>query len=63
MKIGWIGLGKLGLVCAMTGEQFGSHEVLGYDPSELVTKILTTKKLPYQEEGKRKLLDRDLRIL
>jgi UDPglucose 6-dehydrogenase len=56
MKIGWIGLGKLGLVCAMTGEQYGSHEVLGYDPSELVTEILATKKLPYQEEGAEEML-------
>lgn len=58
MKIGWIGLGKLGLVCAMTGEHHGNYDVVGYDPSPLVDEILATKRLPYREEGAEELLQK-----
>lgn len=60
MKIGFMGLGKLGLPCALYVEKMG-HEVKGYDPSEQVEEILKTKKLPYREEGAQTLLD-DSRI-
>ena len=48
MNIGFIGLGKLGLPCALAVESRG-HKVVGYDPSEQVKDILDTKKLQYEE--------------
>ena len=48
MNIGFIGLGKLGLPCALAIESRG-HNVVGYDPSEQVKDIVDTKKLQYQE--------------
>ena len=48
MKIGFIGLGKLGLPCALAVESRG-HSVVGYDPSQQVKEIVDTKKLQYQE--------------
>jgi len=55
MKIGFMGLGKLGLPCALAIEQKG-HEVYGYDISSAVKTILDTKELPYREEGASELL-------
>ena len=43
MNIGFIGLGKLGLPCALAIESRG-HNVVGYDPSEQVKDIVDTKK-------------------
>ena len=48
MNIGFIGLGKLGLPCALAVESRG-HKVVGYDPSKQVKEIVDTKKLQYQE--------------
>lgn len=48
MNIGFMGLGKLGLPCALYAEDCG-HDVLGYDPSPKVADILDTKELPYRE--------------
>ena len=48
MKVGFIGLGKLGLPCALAVESRG-HEVIGYDPSEQVEQIIDSKQLQYQE--------------
>ena len=48
MNIGFIGLGKLGLPCALAVESRG-HKVVGHDPSEQVKEIVDTKKLQYQE--------------
>jgi UDPglucose 6-dehydrogenase len=50
MKIGFIGLGKLGLPCALAIDSKG-HSVYGYDVNPDVKKILDEKKLPYREEG------------
>jgi UDPglucose 6-dehydrogenase len=55
MKIGFMGLGKLGLPCALACEAAG-HEVMGYDPSQQVIDIMSTRKLPYREEGAPPLL-------
>ena len=41
MNIGFIGLGKLGLPCALAIESRG-HNVVGYDPSEQVKDIVDT---------------------
>ena len=48
MNIGFIGLGKLGLPCALSVESRG-HKVVGYDPSRQVKDIIDTKKLQYEE--------------
>ena len=48
MNIGFLGLGKLGLPCALAVESRG-HNVVGYDPSQQVKDIVDTKKLQYQE--------------
>ncbi len=48
MKIGFIGLGKLGLPVALAVESKG-HEVIGYDISAQVKNIIDTKKIPYKE--------------
>ena len=50
MNIGFMGLGKLGLPCALSIEEKG-HIVYGYDIDERVKTILDTKVLPYREEG------------
>lgn len=57
MKIGLLGLGKLGLPVALAIEQAG-HEVWGYDVSDAVREIVETRKLPYREEGAQALLDK-----
>jgi len=57
MNIGFIGLGKLGLPCALAVESRG-HKVVGYDPSEQVKDIIDTKKLQYQEIWAQEHLDK-----
>ena len=57
MKIGFMGLGKLGLPCALAAEAHGGHEVVGYDPDPKVKRILATKILPYKEVGAEELLE------
>ena len=57
MNIGFIGLGKLGLPCALAVESRG-HKVVGYDPSKQVKEIVDTKKLQYQEQWAQKHLDK-----
>jgi UDPglucose 6-dehydrogenase len=47
-KIGFIGLGKLGLPCALAIEKKG-HKVFGYDVNCEVGKILENRILPYKE--------------
>lgn len=48
MNVGFIGLGKLGLPCALAIESKG-HKVCGYDIDLNVKETLETKKLPYKE--------------
>ena len=55
MNIGFIGLGKLGLPCALAIESRG-HKVVGYDPSEQVKDIINSKRLQYQEAHAQDLL-------
>jgi len=57
MNIGFMGLGKLGLPCALAVEMRG-HKVIGYDPSPSVKEILDTKKLPYKEIWAQDYLDK-----
>lgn len=55
MKIGFMGLGKLGLPCALASEAAG-HEVVGYDPNPDVAGYIRDKKIPYREIGTPELL-------
>jgi len=55
MRIGFIGLGKLGLPVALAIESKG-HTVCGFDTNADVKKYLEEKKLPYREEGADELL-------
>lgn len=54
--IGFIGLGKLGLPCALAINHKG-HDVWGYDIDEKVKESLKTKKIPYIEKGALELLE------
>ncbi|MFE9735463.1 NAD(P)-binding domain-containing protein [Streptomyces sp. NPDC005863] len=54
--VGWIGLGKLGAVCALTLAKHGGHRVIGYDPSPRPAQILRGEVPPPQEEGIEALL-------
>jgi len=56
MKIGFMGLGKLGLPCALAIEAVG-HEVIGYDPDATVVEIMNDRRLPYLEAGAQDLLE------
>jgi UDPglucose 6-dehydrogenase len=56
MKVGFVGLGKLGLPVALAVEAAG-HEVCGWDVSQTVQDTLRTRRLPYVEEGAQELLD------
>lgn len=49
MNIGFVGLGKLGLPCALAIASKG-HEVYGYDVDLNVKKYIDEKKIPYREE-------------
>ena len=47
MKIGFLGLGKLGLPCALAADLKG-HEVTGYD---INPRVMQKEHVPYQEQG------------
>ena len=55
MKIGFIGLGKLGLPVALAVESKG-HKVFGYDIDKRIKEIIKNKKIPYKEKDANKLL-------
>lgn len=51
-EVGWIGLGKLGLPCALALERYASVGVTGYDVDPRVRRILAGDALPpNREEG------------
>lgn len=56
MKIGFIGLGKLGLPVALAVESKG-HEVKGYDINPAVQQYLDDRAIPFQEADIQPLLD------
>jgi UDPglucose 6-dehydrogenase len=56
MNIGFVGLGKLGLPCALAINKVG-HNVFGYDINPSVKDILDNKLLPYREKGAQELLN------
>ena len=55
MKIGFLGLGKLGLPVALACESKG-HEVIGTDINETTKRNIRFKTLTYREEGAAELL-------
>ena len=55
MNIGFLGLGKLGLPCALAIESKG-HTVCGYDPKESVAEIVRSRTIPYKEVAAQDLL-------
>ena len=55
MKIGFLGLGKLGLPVALAVESKG-HTVIGTDINETTLKNIRSKNLNYREEGAEELL-------
>lgn len=57
MKIGMLGMGKLGLPVGLAIESKG-HEVKGYDVNPAVAGYLKDRKIPYKEEGLQPLLDK-----
>ena len=57
MKIGFLGLGKLGLPVALAIESKG-HEVFGTDINQNTIKNIESRKLDYREEGADELLQK-----
>jgi len=55
MKIGFMGLGKLGLPCALAIEGKG-HKVVGYDYDPKIKKYIDQKTIPYKEKDVDKYL-------
>ena len=55
MNIGFLGLGKLGLPCALAIASKG-HNVYGYDIDQNVKKYIEEKRIPYREERVEELL-------
>jgi len=47
MKIGFLGLGKLGLPCALAIDLKG-HDVIGYD---INPKVMQKERVPFKEQG------------
>ena len=56
MRIGWVGLGKLGLPCALALAEYGGHQVHGYDTSPAPATALDTGRWPHAEQGLGRLL-------
>ena len=55
MKIGFVGLGKLGLPTALAIESRG-HQVMGYDVNPAVEGYIRDRHIPYREVGAAELL-------
>lgn len=58
MNVGFVGLGKLGLPCALAVNVLGGHNVYGYDPDEKIKGYLEKKRIPYREKGSSELLQK-----
>jgi UDPglucose 6-dehydrogenase len=55
MKVGFVGLGKLGLPTALAIESRG-HDVMGYDVNPEVERYIRERHIPYREMGASELL-------
>jgi UDPglucose 6-dehydrogenase len=63
MRVGFVGLGKLGLPCALAIESKG-HQVLGLDVDPRVRRVVESRSYPHREAGIEALLARSkLRLL
>lgn len=56
MKVGMIGLGKLGLPCILAMEKSGGYEILGYEISKESRQNISRKEVTFWEEGVNNLL-------
>lgn len=61
MKVGWVGLGKLGLPCALVMSGAG-HEVVGTDQNPAVESYIADGKIPYREAGVEEAFERGVSI-
>jgi UDPglucose 6-dehydrogenase len=57
MRVGFVGLGKLGLSTALAVEKSG-HEVFGCDTDPNIASILESRRLPYREDNAQELLNK-----
>jgi len=57
MKVGFVGLGKLGLPVSLAMEKYGGHEIYGYDISPEVVKNIRNHVWPHKEEKVPELLE------
>lgn len=57
MKIGFVGMGKLGLPSALAIESKG-HEVIGYDVNPKIAEYVKNRAIPYKEDGASELLQK-----
>lgn len=55
MQIGWVGLGKLGLPCALVCAAAG-HKVHGTDANSAIRTFLESGSIPYEEVGVKEAL-------
>jgi UDPglucose 6-dehydrogenase len=63
MKVGFVGLGKLGLPCALAIEAAG-HEVMGWDTNVEIRRFVAAGgPLPYQEQDAQELLNHNQILL
>lgn len=56
MRVGWVGLGKIGLPIALCLAKHGGHQVTGYDVSPRPWQVMDGEQPPMQEEGIQELL-------
>ncbi len=56
MNIGFVGLGKLGLPCALAVDSVSEHKVIGYDVNEKIKDYLDKREIPYREKDSEKYL-------
>lgn len=45
MRVGFVGVGKLGMPCALSAERYGGHEVLAWDASEEVRQSVLSREI------------------
>ncbi len=56
MNIGFVGLGKLGLPCALAVDSVSEHKVIGYDVDKKIKDYLDKREIPYREKDSEKYL-------